>query len=190
MAGAGAERVEEVQGFLDGARAWLIPMPSAFGRHVVEPVHNSNHMVAGWLRERGFEVRGNPALGHWRTAGRTQRGRSFAETWTLMATAAVREEKWTRVADDHSHSSRLERWGPDAADATGTPARAGVPLPMPRTPSRLGLFLSLVVRYQHVKAVVAAIGSLYVDRIQPAVLVGTQPRSLQLQLEREGATVE
>jgi hypothetical protein len=28
--------------------------------------YNSNHMVADWLRELGFEVRGNPAIGRWR----------------------------------------------------------------------------------------------------------------------------
>jgi hypothetical protein len=30
--------------------------------------YNSNHMVADWLRELGFEVRGNPAVGRWKVA--------------------------------------------------------------------------------------------------------------------------
>jgi predicted small secreted protein len=30
--------------------------------------HNSNHVVAGWLRELGIEVRGNPVFGSWRVA--------------------------------------------------------------------------------------------------------------------------
>lgn len=42
---------------------WFVPHPRpyTFG-------YNSNHMVADWMRELGFQVRGNPALGRWQVA--------------------------------------------------------------------------------------------------------------------------
>ncbi len=39
---------------------WVVPHPRPYTF-----AYNSNHIVADWLRELGFEVHGNPAWGHW-----------------------------------------------------------------------------------------------------------------------------